>query len=65
MPAPDRLSPESASAEKSADSAASASDQRNTPSSEAPVTATRTPSAYFATKTAVRAKREAGWSNFS
>ena len=65
MPAPSSVSPDTASAAKFAESAFSASVQRNTPPFEAPVTATRTPSAYWATKAPTSAKREAGCSNLA
>ena len=61
MPSAAGFMPLMASGEKLAESAASASAQRKTPLSEAPVTATRTPSANLATKTATRGKREARW----
>ena len=45
-------------------SAASIAPTRNTPSSPAPVTATRTPPPVLATKTPTSAYRDAGFGNF-
>ena len=63
-PSAETVSPSIASGEKFPASAASASSQRNTPFSPAPVTPTPTLSANFATNTPTSGKREAGCSNF-
>ena len=65
MPSAGTVRSRMASAEKLPASACSASVQRKTPDSDAPVTATRTPSANLAAKTATSGKREATWMNFS
>ena len=65
MSSADTVSPSTAEAAKFDDRAFSASAQRKTPLLLAPVTATRTPSLNLATKTPVRAKRLAGWLNFT